>query len=72
MAENERANVRKRQIKKNKIIKDKRVHLGRPKYKLLDNSEDIIHKFHNKKITNVEAAKILNMTMGTFLIFTII
>ena len=50
----------------NKIIKDKRVHLGRPKYKLLDNSEDIIHKFHNKEITIVETAKILNMIMGFF------
>ena len=41
--------------------------MGRPKYKLPDNFEKIVKRFHNKEITNVEAAKLLNMTRGTFL-----
>ena len=41
--------------------------MGRPKYKLPDNFEEVVHMFHNKEITNVNAAKMLNMTRGTFL-----
>lgn len=41
--------------------------MGRPKYKLPTNFEEIVIKFHNKEITNVEAANILNMKRWTFL-----
>lgn len=67
MAQNERENIRQRQAEGIKIAKAKGVHMGRPKYKLPDNFDEIVKKFHNKEITNTEAAKILNMTKGTFL-----
>ena len=67
VAQNERENIRQRQAEGIKIAKAKGIHMGRPKYKLPDNFDEIVKKFHNKEITNTEAAKILNMTKGTFL-----
>lgn len=67
VAQNERENIRQRQAEGIKIAKAKGVHMGRPKYKLPDNFDEIVKKFHNKEITNTEATKILNMTKGTFL-----
>ena len=67
VAQNERENIRKRQAEGIKIAKANGVHMGRPKYKLPDNFEEVVRRFHNKEITNVNAAKILNMTRGTFL-----
>ena len=58
VAQNERENIRKRQAEEIRIVKEKGVHLGRPKYKLPDNF---------KEITNVQAAKLLNMKRCTFL-----
>lgn len=58
VAQNERENIRKRQAEGIRIAKEKGVHLGRPKYKLPDNF---------KEITNVQAAKLLNMKRCTFL-----
>lgn len=67
VAQNERENIRARQAEGIKIAKEKGIHLGRPKYKLPHNFEIIVKKYHNRELTNVEAAKILNMTRGTFL-----
>lgn len=67
VAQNERENIRKRQAEGIKLAKAKGIHMGRPKYKLPDNFEKIVKIFHNKEITNIEAARILNMTRGTFL-----
>ena len=67
VAQNERENIRQRQAEGIKIAKQNGVHLGRPKYKLPNNFEDVVKKYHNKEITNVEAAKKLKMSRGTFL-----
>ena len=67
VAQNERENIRKRQAEGIRIAKAKGVHMGRPKYKLPDNFEEVVRRFHNKEISNVNAAKLLNMTRGTFL-----
>lgn len=67
VAQNKRENIRTRQAEGIRITKEKGVHLGRPKYKLPNNFEKIVSSFHNKEITNVEAAKMLKMTRGTFL-----
>ena len=67
VAQNERENIRKRQAEGIKIAKANGVHMGRPKYKLPDNFEEVVRMFHNKEITNIDAAKLLNMTRGTFL-----
>lgn len=67
VAQNERENIRMRQAEGIRIAKEKGVHLGRSKYILPDNFNEIVSKFHNKEITNVEAAKLLNMARSTFL-----
>lgn len=67
IAQNERENIRKRQAEGIKIAKANGVHMGRPKYKLPNNFESIARMFHNKEITSIEAANILNMSKWTFL-----
>lgn len=67
VAQNERENIRKRQAEGIKIAKANGVHMGRPKYKLPNNFIEIVKKYHNKEITNIEAANILNMSRWTFL-----
>lgn len=66
VAQNERENIRKRQAERIRIAKEKGVHLGRLKYKLPDNFKEIVSRFHNKEITNVQTAKLLNMKRCTF------
>lgn len=67
VAQNERENIRARQAEGIRIAKEKGVHLGRPKYKLPENFQEICAKYHNKELTNNEAATILNMNRITFL-----
>lgn len=67
VAQNERENIRQRQAEGIKLAKERGVHMGRPKYQLPDNFEEIVKKFHKKEINNIEAASILQMTRGTFL-----
>lgn len=67
VAQNERENIRQRQAEGIKLAKANGVHLGRPKYKLPDNFEEVVKMFHHKEITNINAAKMLNMKRGTFL-----
>lgn len=67
VAQNERENIRQRQAEGIKIAKEKGVHMGRPKYKLPNNFTEIVVRYHNKELTHIEAAEILNMTRGTFL-----
>ena len=66
VAQNERENIRQRQAEGIKIAKENGVHMGRPKYKLPDNFEEIVGKFHKKELSYIEAANILNMKYGTF------
>lgn len=67
VVQNERENIRQRQAEGIKIAKANGVHMGRHKYKLPDNFEEVVRMFHNKEITNVNAAKMLNITRVTFL-----
>jgi len=67
VAQNERENIRKRQAEGIRLAKEKGIHMGRPCYRLPDNFESVVKLFHNKIITNVEAARILKMNRGTFL-----
>lgn len=67
VAQNERENIKKRQAEGIRIAKEKGIHLGRPKYKLPYNFEEIVRRYHNKEITNIEAANMLNMTKSTFI-----
>ena len=67
VAQNERENIRQRQAEGIRIAKEKGVHMERPKYKLPNNFTEIVVRYHNKELTHIEAAEILNMTRGTFL-----
>ncbi len=67
VAQNERENIRQRQAEGIRIAKEKGIHLGRPKMILPDNFEEIVCKYKRKELTNVEAAKFLKMSRGTFL-----
>lgn len=67
MTQNERENLRKRQVEEIKIAKEKKVHIRHPKYRLLSIFEEIVTKYKNNEFTNAEASKILNISRGTFL-----
>jgi DNA invertase Pin-like site-specific DNA recombinase len=66
VAQNERENIRQRQAEGIRLAKERGVHMGRPKYELPTNFQDIVKKFHNKELTNIQAAQILNMSRSTF------
>lgn len=66
VAENERENIKKRQAEGIRIAKEKGKHLGRPKYILPNNFNDIIGLFMNKSISLSDALQKLNMNKSTF------
>lgn len=66
VAENERANIKQRQAEGIRIAKEKGVKFGRP-YKLLpSNTNEILDKYINHEINNIEAAKLIGVSRGTF------
>ena len=67
VAQNERENIRQRQREGIRIAKEKGIHMGRPRMVLPNNFEEIASKYYKKEITNVNAAKKLNMARTTFL-----
>lgn len=67
VAQTEREFIKQRQAEGIKSAKDRGVHMGRPKYVLPDNFEEVVSRYKNKEITNVVASNILNMKRGTFL-----
>ena len=66
VAENERNNIKQRQAEGIRIAKEKGVKFGRPKIVLPSNTNEIIKKYINKEITNIEATKIIGVSRGTF------
>lgn len=66
VAENERNNIKQRQAEGIRIAKEKGVKFGRPKAKLPHNTDDILDQYINKKLTNIEATKLLGISRGTF------
>ena len=66
VAQNERENIRQRQAEGIRLAKERGVHMGRSKYSLPTNFQDIVKKFHNKELTNIQAAQMLNMSRSTF------
>lgn len=66
VAENERNNIKQRQAEGIRIAKEKGVKFGRPKAKLPHNTNDILDQYINKKLTNIEATKLLGISRGTF------
>lgn len=66
VAEQERANIKKRQQEGIKIAKEKGKHLGRPKAKLPEQWDLIYKEWKCKNITAVKAMKDLNLSKSTF------
>lgn len=66
VAQNERENIRQRQAEGIRIAKEKGVHMGRPKYILPDNFNEVMTKYHEKTISYQTAMEQLDMSRGTF------
>ncbi len=66
VAQNERENIKQRQAEGIRLAKEKGIHMGRPKYTLPDNFEEIVNRFHKKEITSKEATKLLHISKVTF------
>lgn len=66
VAENERNNIKERQAEGIRIAKEKGIRFGRPKAIIPPNTNEILLQFINKEITNVEAAKLIGVSRGTF------
>lgn len=66
VAENERANIKQRQAEGIRIAKEKGVRFGRPNKILPSNTNEILDKYINHEITNIEAAKLIGVSRGTF------
>ena len=66
VAQNERENIKKRQAEGIKIAREKGIHLGRPKYVLPDNFNDVANAYYLNKINIRDALSELEMTKSTF------
>ena len=66
VAENERANIKQRQAEGIRIAKEKGVRFGRPNKILPSDTNNILDKYLNHEITNIEAAKLIGVSRGTF------
>lgn len=66
VAENERINIKQRQAEGIRIAKEKGVKFGRPKSTLPPNAINILDKYINRKLTNIEATKLIGVSRGTF------
>ena len=66
VAENERTNIKQRQAEGIRIAKEKGVKFGRPKFILPPNTNDILDKYINRELTNIEATELIGVSRGTF------
>ena len=66
VAENERNNIKERQAEGIRIAKEKGVRFGRPKISTPSNTNEILDQYINHEITNIEAAKLIAVSRGTF------
>ena len=66
VAENERANIKQRQMEGIRIAKEKGVKFGRPKVVTPPNTNDILDRYINHETTNTEAASLIGVSRGTF------
>ena len=66
VAENERNNIRQRQAEGIRIAKEKGVKFGKPKALLPPNTNEIINKYLKHEINNIEAARLIGVSRGTF------
>ena len=65
VAENERTNIKQRQMEGIRIAKEKGVKFGRPKVVTPPNTNDILDRYINHETTNTEAASLIGVSRGT-------
>lgn len=66
IAQKEREKIKERAMQGIAIAKANGVKFGRPKMELPDNFEEVVKRFCNREINNIEACKLLNMSRRTF------
>ena len=66
VAENERTNIKQRQAEGIRIAKEKGVKFGKPKAILPPTTNEILDKYIDKEINNIEDAKLIGISRGTF------
>ena len=66
VAENERTNIKQRQADGIRIAKEKGIKFGRAKKELPPNTNEILNKYINKEIKNIEASQLIGVSKGTF------
>ncbi len=66
VAQKEREKIKERQMEGIKIAKEKGVKFGRPKVSTPPNTNEILDQYINHKLTNIEAARIIGVSRGTF------
>lgn len=66
VAENERINIKQRQAEGIRIAKEKGKHLGRPKFNLPQNFNEVSKLYFDNNLTLSESLKMLNMNKATF------
>ena len=59
-------NIRERQAEGIRIAKEKGVRFGRPKAVTPPNTNEILDKYINHEITNIDAAELIDVSRGTF------
>lgn len=69
VTENERTNIKQRQAEGIRIAKEKGIKFGRPKKELPPNTNEILNKYFNKEIRNIEASRLIGVSKGTFFRF---
>ena len=63
---NERTNIKQRQAEGIRIAKEKGIKVGRPKSIVPSNVNEILDKYLNNDLTNIEATKIIGVSRGIF------
>ena len=58
--------LKQRQAEGIKIAKEKGVRFGRPNKVLPSNTNEILDKYINHELNNIEAAKLIGVSRGTF------
>ncbi len=66
VAENERNNIKERQAEGIRIAKEKGVKFGRPRVSTPPNTNEILDNYIKHKISNTEAAQLIDVSRGTF------
>lgn len=66
VAQTERENILKRQAQGIQAAKERGVKFGRPRAKMPENFDEVVQRYVDNEITNLEATELLGISRGTF------